>query len=800
MSSEPISGLPSGTPADSNELPQAIPTVSTQRITQSQLASYILGKLGSGFDHIVTSGGNTVLTNPCPNILYFTGTGGTVNLPPLNAANSLQANQNNCILIYNSATGIVTINNSNNTNTVLVINPNETWFIAPTSNSANPPAGTWQEFPLSVINVVNSPLVLTNSSISIQQANSTQNGYLSSTDWNAFNSKSNNIQTNLVYVWGGGGVDSPGNGTIGSPYATLHYAESQITTAADGNTFTIIIMGGSINESSAIQKKPYINWASDSLNTTISSGIAITPDSTTWTANPTGYFSIEGLTFNAPVLFDFTGLTGAYNPVISISNCVFNGNFHTYCNSSSLGTLNIYNTLITNSLSVINFNVNSVGNNYSILHFGLNLILATQSMLFNSFSDTIGLYQSYAANSGGALVKGYILAANLVQTPPDLHGVNCSISIDASSLNGMIPTLNTGATYSLIDFANNINSGITPAHFTPVDSTVLGALEGIDNALGTKQNTISLANVDTGSANSTGMNLLSGSQLSLTSATSSFPGVMTATGSQIIGGNKQFVGTCTASNLSGTNYGDFTISTVFNAPNSTGMFLTAGNTSTPANLALTPADSNNPGIMTSGGSQIIGGNKQFIGTCTASNLAGTNYGDFTTSSVDSSSPNSTGMLVTPGNSTTPANLQLEAASGSNPGVLTAGTQTIGGDKTFNGAVKLSSFSGSLVLQSNSVSKSIEESGVTGASLSSINQTSHQVCYGNGSLGITSSSNLTFDGNTLTLTTTTGGLEIPSMTTSQRTAQTPTKPRMVYDSTLNQYFGWNTGSSSWVILG
>lgn len=78
---------------------------------------------------------------------------------------------------------------------------------------------------------------------------------------------------------------------------------------------------------------------------------------------------------------------------------------------------------------------------------------------------------------------------------------------------------------------------------------------------------------------------------------------------------------------------------------------------------------------------------------------------------------------------------------------------------------------------------------------------NQVAYGN-SLGdgITSSSNLTFDGNTLTQTTTTGGFEPSQMTTTQRNAQTPTRARIVYDTTLNQYFGWNPGSSSWVILG
>lgn len=191
--------------------------------------------------------------------------------------------------------------------------------------------------------------------------------------------------------------------------------------------------------------------------------------------------------------------------------------------------------------------------------------------------------------------------------------------------------------------------------------------------------------------------------------------------------------------LSGINHGDFTTGDVVSfAPNSTGMFMTAGSTTDAQKLQLCAADSSNPGVMTASGSQIIGGNKQFVGTCTASNLSGTNHGDFTTDVVSTSTPNATGMQVTFGSTLSPQQLQLCEASGSFPGVMTGNNQSFDGNKTFTGSVIVN--------------------------------------------------------------TTTGGLDPPQMTTAQRTAQSPTRARIVYDTDLNQYFGWNTGSSSWIILG
>lgn len=207
---------------------------------------------------------------------------------------------------------------------------------------------------------------------------------------------------------------------------------------------------------------------------------------------------------------------------------------------------------------------------------------------------------------------------------------------------------------------------------------------------------LTTANVDTGGANPTGMSLVLGNSstpqnLSLTSATASYPGVV-STGTQTFAGAKTFTGNISANNLSGTNYGDFTASNIDGgAPSPTGMSLTLGNSSTPQNISLCSATASEPGVVNTG-SQTFGGAKTFSSTISASNLSGTNHGDFTTDNVFNA-PNGSGMFLTNGSPSTAQVLQLTPADASNPGVMTASTQTLGGDKTFTGNVSANNLSG-----------------------------------------------------------------------------------------------------------
>lgn len=95
-------------------------------------------------------------------------------------------------------------------------------------------------------------------------------------------------------------------------------------------------------------------------------------------------------------------------------------------------------------------------------------------------------------------------------------------------------------------------------------------------------------------------------------------------------------------------------------------------------LIMQSADATHPGLVNNT-TQSFSGNKTFTGTISASNLSGTNTGDVTLTAVGAS-PNADGASLS-GQA-----LTLQPADNSNPGVITAGLQTIGGNKVFTGAI------------------------------------------------------------------------------------------------------------------
>lgn len=98
-------------------------------------------------------------------------------------------------------------------------------------------------------------------------------------------------------------------------------------------------------------------------------------------------------------------------------------------------------------------------------------------------------------------------------------------------------------------------------------------------------------------------------------------------------------------------------------------------------LTLGAADGTHNGAITTG-TQTIAGAKTFSGAITASNLSGTNSGNTTLAAIGSSA-NANGATLT-GQA-----LNLEPASASFGGIVTTGTQSIAGAKTFTGAITAS---------------------------------------------------------------------------------------------------------------
>lgn len=87
--------------------------------------------------------------------------------------------------------------------------------------------------------------------------------------------------------------------------------------------------------------------------------------------------------------------------------------------------------------------------------------------------------------------------------------------------------------------------------------------------------------------------------LTLQPADGTNPGVLTA-GTQTIGGAKTFSSTIAASNLSGTNTGDITLTAVGSSPSANGASLSS------QALTLQPADATHPGLVTTGTQTLAG--------------------------------------------------------------------------------------------------------------------------------------------------------------------------------------------------
>lgn len=164
-----------------------------------------------------------------------------------------------------------------------------------------------------------------------------------------------------------------------------------------------------------------------------------------------------------------------------------------------------------------------------------------------------------------------------------------------SSTNNAVPTFNgtSGQTLNntgvLIDGSNNLS---TPG-------TITGS-----NLSGTNTGDVTLTAV--GASPSANGATLSGQALTLQPADATHPGLIT-TGTQTFAGAKTFTGAISASNISGTNSGDVTLTAFGSSPNANGASISG------QAITLQPANATNPGGVSTT-TQSFGGNKTFTGS------------------------------------------------------------------------------------------------------------------------------------------------------------------------------------------
>ncbi len=143
--------------------------------------------------------------------------------------------------------------------------------------------------------------------------------------------------------------------------------------------------------------------------------------------------------------------------------------------------------------------------------------------------------------------------------------------------------------------------------------------------------TITIGALDAQTANATALALVS-DVLSTQSADATHPGVVNTT-TQSFAGNKTFTGTIAASNLSGTNTGNITLTAVGSSPDANGASLSG------QALTLQPADATHPGLVTTG-TQTFAGAKTFSAalTTTLATVVGTRITSGVSALVDGATP------------------------------------------------------------------------------------------------------------------------------------------------------------------
>jgi hypothetical protein len=213
---------------------------------------------------------------------------------------------------FNSkGSGNGTVTNVSTSAPLSVLNPTTTPSIsisqANTSTNGYLSSADWNTFnskgtvsnvsasaPLSVLNPTTTP------SISISQATTSTNGYLSSADWNTFNSKGTGSVTSITAGTGlnGGVITTSGtislaNTAVTSGSYTLSSitvdAQGRLTSASNGTAVTSAIAGTGMSVSAATGNVTFTNTAPDQTVTlTAGTDIAITGSYPNFTISTTG--------------------------------------------------------------------------------------------------------------------------------------------------------------------------------------------------------------------------------------------------------------------------------------------------------------------------------------------------------------------------------------------------------------------------------------------------------------------------------------------------------------------------------
>lgn len=276
------------------------------------------------------------------------------------------------------------------------------------------------------------------------------------------------------------GSDTPTSGSLQKPYATLSYAESQVTVGASNNTVDLIILGGIITDSSQIYLKPYVNIFGMTQGTVINNSLPILYHPT-FNVDAFPQVFISNVSFLGNFNLDFSAEGGEFQPYFQLFNAKFLGNFDV---KGALAAIPLIKTTscVFNQSNLEVCLVESDGNEFANLSMGS--LTAVNNSQIESIGDSFGNFTGIAPNSGGVTGE-YFFSSSTFNIDRTIQGANATIHIDATSIGPIATTLLSGATEILTTGMKAVNSSAyVPVNYTQTSPTVYGQIQGIDNALG----------------------------------------------------------------------------------------------------------------------------------------------------------------------------------------------------------------------------------------------------------------------------------------------------------------------------
>lgn len=285
---------------------------------------------------------------------------------------------------------------------------------------------------------------------------------------------------NVVYVNSANGVDSVGRGTVLTPYATLSYALSQITTATISSPF-LIEMFGSFTETT-LELKPNIYISGNNSYLTVTNQVVA---HSSWNSATGALFfkDFVNVDFQAGMLLDLSTASFAVVEIQNI-NCNTTQTFKIKGDGAGAGTTI---AILNNIYGFSNIPSIEVENCYGGISGGaptnitaINSSSATDYVITLNDLQALGNVLLKSTATKNLLVSR--ISCNFVGTVT-LDGVNVTLNSDVSNNEALFLNGATEAQITYRNLASTLTSGFNPTSYTALSEQVKGHLQGIDNAL-----------------------------------------------------------------------------------------------------------------------------------------------------------------------------------------------------------------------------------------------------------------------------------------------------------------------------